>query len=64
MILVTQNERLLFLIEYLTNESDKYRGLRVPDSIEEKKALFRSLVNIREPKPVSKEFLAVQDEFL
>ncbi len=64
MVFVTQNERLLFLIEYLKNESAEYRGLRVPDSLDERKTLFRSLVNIRKPKSISKEFLAVQDEFL
>lgn len=26
--------------------------------------LFRSLVNVREPKPVSKDFLKLQDDFL
>ncbi len=29
-----------------------------------KRALLRSLVNIRPPKPVSEEFLSVQDAFL
>ena len=36
----------------------------VPESDEERFRLLRSLMNIRPPKPVTEEFLAVQDEFL
>ncbi len=35
---------------------------QLPES--EKFAFFRALVNVRMPKPVSKEFLALQDEYL
>lgn len=36
----------------------------ISESEEERFRLFRSLMNIRPPKPVSENFLAVQDEFL
>ena len=36
----------------------------VPESEEERFGLLRGLMNIRPPKPVTEEFLAVQDEFL
>lgn len=54
----------MFLIKYLLSEKTDYKNIAVPDSAEERFRLFRSLVNVREPKPVSEDFLAVQDEFL
>lgn len=59
-----QNERLLYLIKYLLSEDKKYEKMPVPESDEERFRLLRSLMNIRPPKPVTEEFLAVQDEFL
>ena len=61
---MTQNERLIFLINYLKNESAKYHDLKLPDSYEEKAILFRSLVNIREPKAASDKFIKIQNEYL
>ena len=61
---MTQNERLMFLIKYLKNENPQYRDLQVPCSCEEQKILFRSLVNLREPKEASDEFLKIQNEYL
>lgn len=58
------NERLLYLIKYLLSEEKKYEKMPVPESDEERFRLLRSLMNIRPPKPVTEEFLAVQDEFL
>ena len=49
------------LIEILSDE----RGEPVPALTEEnKRRYFRALVNVRMPKPVSREFLQVQDEYL
>ncbi|MDE7279548.1 MAG: protein-ADP-ribose hydrolase [Oscillospiraceae bacterium] len=59
-----QNERLLYLIKNLLSEDRKYEKIPIPESEEERFKLLRSLMNIRPPKPVSEEFLAVQDEFL
>lgn len=54
-------EALDFLIKYLKSEyqngCEEFSNL---DAFRE----FRSLVNIRPPAPIGKEFLAVQDEFL
>ncbi len=59
-----RSEKLLYLIKYLLSENTDYENIAVPESEEERFRLFRSLVNVRAPKPVSEDFLAVQDEFL
>jgi len=56
--------RLDYLIDYLVKEDSRYSELEIPESIDEKRDLFRALRNIREPKPVSEEFLRLQDEEL
>ncbi|MHC1681434.1 MAG: protein-ADP-ribose hydrolase [Clostridiaceae bacterium] len=61
---MNQSERLLFLIKELKNEDYRFKDLEVSDSYEEQRRLLRSLMNVREPKKVSKEFLSVQDEYL
>lgn len=61
---MTQDEKLNYLIEKLLNESKKYDGVKIPKSFEEKKILFRSLMNIRTPKKIDRDFLEIQDEFL
>lgn len=61
---MTQEQRLIFLIKYLLNESKKYSGVCIPNDTSEQKTLFRSLVNVREPKEVSEEFIKIQDEYL
>ena len=61
---MNQKERQLYLIKYLLSENSKYAEIPVPESDEERFRLLRSLMNIRPPKPVSEDFLSVQDEFL
>lgn len=61
---MTQNERLLFLIKYLLSEDTRYRNMEIPTDETEQFRLLRSLVNIRPPKPVSEDFLQVQDAYL
>lgn len=61
---MTQEEKLRWLIRYLMEESPEYGGLGVPDSIPEQKRLLRSLMNIRPPKPVTEDFLSIQDSYL
>lgn len=56
--------RLLFLINELMSEDDRYKGLDIPDSYLEQTRLLRSLMNVRMPKEISEEFLCVQDEYL
>lgn len=38
--------------------------MRIPEDLQGKRDLFRALRNVREPKPVSEEFLRLQDEEL
>lgn len=61
---MTQQDRLLYLIHFLIEESSEYRGLTIPESEREQKKLLRSLMNVRPPKPVAKEFLEIQDRYL
>ena len=61
---MTQMERRLYLISELLKEQPRYEGMEIPESEEGQKRLLRSLFNIRLPKPVGKEFLAVQDAYL
>ncbi|MDF2986073.1 MAG: macro domain protein [Eubacterium sp.] len=58
----TQNDRLQWIIQELCNDSTDYKDLKVRR--EDRRKIMRSLMNIRMPKPVSKEFLKIQDEFL
>lgn len=58
-----QNKRLHYLIEYLLTERGE-QDVLMPDGYAEKRALFRALVNVRPPHPVSAGFTHVQDEFL
>lgn len=61
---MTQNERLLFLIKYLLSENPQFQNIEIPANQTEQFQLFRSLVNIRPPNPISEDFLRVQDEYL
>lgn len=61
---MNQDERLLYLINNLLAEKPEYRKIAVPADTDTRKRLLRSLVNVREPAPVSEEFLRVQDEYL
>ena len=58
---MTQEERLDVLLRCLLEE---YEEVRVPDSLPEKRQLLRSLMNVRPPRPVSGEFLQIQDAYL
>jgi len=61
---MNQSERRRYLIDYLLNEEPQYKDTEIPDSTDEQRQLLRALMNIRPPKPVDKEFLKVQDEYL
>ena len=66
---MTQTERRKWLIKYLLNEPDsplEYRKIELPphDDEDAQKDLLRSLMNVRPPRPVSDEFLKIQDEYL
>ena len=59
---MTQNERRLYLIENLLAERGE--RIEIPTDEYSKKRLLRSLFNIRMPKPVTNDFLQIQDEYL
>ena len=61
---MTQTERLAFLINYLQSENNELKSIDIPAQDAARKSLLRSLMNIRPPKTVSKEFLEVQDAYL
>lgn len=53
-----------YLIKVLLDEEEKFKSTKVPDSLEQKKRIYRTLRNIRMPRPISEEYLKVQDEYL
>ncbi len=61
---MTQEDRLLYLIRFLTDENDELKSMEIPARIEDRKHLLRSLMNIRPPRPVPEDFLKVQDAYL
>lgn len=61
---MTQDERLNYLVKKFKEDSDQYKNLIVGDSVEEKKQILRSLMNIRMPKKIGDETLGVQDAYL
>lgn len=61
---MTVTQRLDYLIGILMNENDEYSGITVPESVEGKRRILRALMNVRSPKPIADEFIAVQDEEL
>ena len=61
---ITQNQRLDYLVEEFKADSGEYRDLQTPADTEGKRRILRSLMNIRMPRELSEEVLAVQNEYL
>lgn len=61
---MTQEDTLDFLIKRLLAEDRRYAKLEIPTAYAEKRSLLRSLMNVRPPRPISEEFLKIQDELL
>ncbi len=61
---MNQSERRRYLINYLINEHKKYKNIEIPNDSNSQKYLLRSLMNVRVPGDISKEFLDIQDEYL
>ncbi|MCD7744976.1 MAG: protein-ADP-ribose hydrolase [Lachnospiraceae bacterium] len=61
---MTQDERRIYLIRKLLSEEKQYRDMEIPADEQQQKRLLRALFNIRMPKPVSPDFLEVQDQYL
>ena len=57
-------EKLDFLIDYLIKENKNIDIKEIPQDLESKKRLYRSLCNIREPRPISEEYIKIENEFL
>ncbi len=61
---MTQQERRIYLIGELLKEQPKYREIEIPKNEQDQKQLLRSLMNVRPPYPIGKDFLRVQDTYL
>lgn len=61
---MTHEEKRTYLIRELLAELPNCSGMGIPDHEGEQKRLLRSLMNIRPPRPVSDQFLRIQDEYL
>lgn len=61
---MTQQERREYLIQYLLKEEIRYEGQKIPANKQGQEKLLRSLMNVRLPRPVSEEFLEIQDAYL
>ena len=60
----TQDDRRRWLIDSLLAELASDERVEVPPSRDGQRALLRALLNVRPPKAVSTEFIAVQDAYL
>ena len=61
---MTQAERRIYLITALLKEQPQFSKIEIPCDEQKQKTLLRSLFNIRMPKPVTEEFLTVQNAYL
>ncbi len=61
---MTQSDRRIHLIKELLSEEPQYQGCEIPADEYSQKRLLRALFNVRLPKPISDEFLKIQDEYL
>ena len=61
---MTQQERLNELVEAFKADSGEYRDLETPATVPGKQRVLRSLMNIRMPRPLSKDILRLQDDYL
>ncbi|MBO4702923.1 MAG: protein-ADP-ribose hydrolase [Lachnospiraceae bacterium] len=62
--IITQEQRLDFLVEEFKADSNEYKNLETPKDTEGKRRILRSLMNIRMPKEMAEEVVKVQDEYL
>lgn len=62
--MTSENKQLDRLLGALLAECSGYSRISIPDSIEDKRNLLRSLMNVRKPAPLSEELIAIQDNEL
>lgn len=61
---MTQAERRIRLIQRLSAEQPRYKGIPIPSEETAQKRLLRALLNLRPPQAACADFLKVQDEYL
>ena len=61
---MTQDERREYLIHYLLKEEMKFVRQSIPTDKRGQENLLRSLMNVRPPRPISNDFLIIQNEYL
>lgn len=61
---MTHEEQRLWLIDKLKAENPIYRKIPTPGDEQGQRDLLRSLMNVRQAKPVSEEFRSIQDAYL
>ena len=61
---MTQDERREYLIQYLLKEEIRFGRQNIPTDKQGQENLLRSLMNVRPPRPISNDFLEIQDEYL
>ena len=52
------------LLERFKADSAEYRRMEVPADAEDRRRVLRALMNIRPPRPIDRDTLALQDEYL
>ena len=62
--IMTQDERREYLIQYLLKEEIPFGRQNIPMDKQGQENLLRSLMNVRPPRPISNDFLKIQDEYL
>lgn len=61
---MTQKERQTYLLDYLISEINPPEAIIIPQDDNERKRLLRAFVNIRAPKPISDEFIRIENHYL
>ena len=61
---MTKEERLYELVEAFKADSGEYKEIRTPKDTEGRRRLLRSLMNIRMPRRMADDVLAVQNAYL
>lgn len=57
-------EKLDYLISYLLQENKEIKISNIPNELEDKKKLYRSLCNIRYPQIIDEEYIKIENEYL
>lgn len=61
---MNHEEQRIWLIRYLVAEKAGDSTVNIPADVQSQKDLLRSLMNVRLPAPVSREFVNIQDDYL